>query len=95
MLQKHYVLVIIGQEVQTVNFSYEPLWRLLRHRKMKKKELMAKANVSKTTMDQMWRKKYVALSVLDRICTALDCEIQDVVKHKKFKIDEDGGCPND
>ena len=56
---------------------------------------MAKANVSKTTMDQMWRKKYVALSVLDRICTALDCEIQDVVKHKKFKIDEDGGCPND
>lgn len=50
---------------------------------MKKKELMAKANVSKTTMDQMWRKKYVALSVLDRICTALDCEIQDVIKHKK------------
>lgn len=75
-----------------MNFSYEPLWRLLRHRKMKKKELMTKANVSKTTMDQMWRKKYVALSVLDRICTALDCEIQDVVKHRKSRVnDSEGG----
>ena len=72
--------------------SYDPLWRLLKKRGMMKKELMAKASVSKSTMDNMWRKHYVALSVLDRICTALDCEIQDVVKHRKPRVnDSEGG----
>ena len=71
--------------------SYDPLWRLLRNRKMKKKELMAKANVSKSTMTHMWHKDYVALSVIDRICTALDCEIQDVVKHRKVRINDGEG----
>ena len=69
--------------------SYDPLWRLLKKRGMMKKELMAQANVSKSTMDNMWRKHYVALSVLDRICTALDCEIQDVVKHRKTAVQND------
>lgn len=68
--------------------SYDPLWRLLKKRGMMKKELMAKANVSKSTMTHMWHSDYVALSVLDRICTALDCEIHDVVKHRKARVDD-------
>ena len=61
--------------------SYDPLWRLLKRRNIMKKELMEKANVSKSTMDNMWREHYVALRVLDRICTALECKIGDIIEH--------------
>ena len=72
--------------------SYQPLWQQLRKRKMKKKDLTALSGVSKSTLIHMWHKDYVALSVIDRICTALDCEIQDVVKQRKSRVNKDGNC---
>ena len=64
-------------------FSYKPLWKLLIDKNINKKSLMQLTGISKSTMDKMYREKYVALSVIDRICESLDCEVSDVIAHKK------------
>ena len=64
-------------------FSYKPLWKLLIDKDIKRRRLIEIANISPSTLYQLSIDSYVALIVLDRICTALDCEIQDIVEHKK------------
>lgn len=63
-------------------FSYKPLWKLLIDKNMTKKKLMELTGISKSTMDKMYREEYVALSVIDRICTQLSCEVSEVIAHR-------------
>lgn len=63
--------------------SYRPLWVTLAGRDLKKKDLMALTSISSATVTKMGKNEYVALEVIDKICTALDCEISDVVAHVK------------
>lgn len=63
--------------------SYRPLWVTLASRDLKKKDLMALTSISSATVTKMGKNEYVALEVIDKICTALDCEISDVVAHVK------------
>ena len=62
-------------------FSYKPLWKLLIDREMTKKQLMQATGISKSTMDKMAQGKNVSLDVLDRICSCLNCNIENVVEH--------------
>lgn len=64
-------------------FTYKPLWKLLIDKNMTKKSLMQLTGISKSTMDKMYREEYVALSVLDRICSQLQCDISDVISRKE------------
>lgn len=57
--------------------SYDPLWITLVKKKMKKKDLYK--IVSSATVARMGRGDYVSLEVIDKICVALDCGINDVV----------------
>lgn len=68
-------------EVKGVAFDYKPLWKLLIDKEMTKKQLMEAANISKSTMDKMGRGEQVSLEILDRICTLLNCKIEDVLEH--------------
>ena len=58
--------------------SYEPLWITLVKRKMKKKDLYDIA--SSATVARMGKNEYVALEVIDKICVALGCRIEEVVE---------------
>lgn len=60
--------------------SYQPLWITLAKRSMKKKDLYAVA--SSATIARMGKGEYVALEVIDKICAALDCSIEEVVEWK-------------
>lgn len=62
-------------------FTYKPLWKLLIDKDMTKKELMQKADISKSTVDKMGRCEIVSLDIIDRICNYFDCSIEDVVEH--------------
>lgn len=64
-------------------FTYKPLWKLLIDKGMTKKSLMNLTGISKSTMDKMYREEYVALSVIDRICSQLKCDVSDVISHKE------------
>ena len=61
--------------------SYKKLFKLLIDRNMKKKELAEKAGVSIATITKMGKDGAVVSSdVLVRICTALECKMDDIVE---------------
>ena len=61
--------------------SYKKLFKLLIDREMKSKDLAEKAGISPATLAKM-KKDGVTISsdVLIKICTALDCTLDDIVE---------------
>ena len=66
-----------------MKFSYSKLWKILIDKKMMKKDLMAKATITSSTMAKMGKDRPVSMEVLGRICDALDCNIGDIVDYIK------------
>lgn len=60
--------------------SYNPLWKLLIDRKMKKKEMCALAGISPASCTKMGKGGHVTTEVLMKICMALNCRIEDVLE---------------
>ena len=60
--------------------SYKKLFKLLIDRDMKKKELAEKAGISIATITKMGKGGHVTTEVLVKICTALNCGIDDVME---------------
>ena len=60
--------------------SYKKLFKLLIDRDMKKKELVEKAGISIATITKMGKGGHVTTEVLGKICTALDCKMDDIVE---------------
>ena len=61
--------------------SYKKLFKLMIDREIKSKDLAAKAGISPTTLAKM-KKDGVTVSsdVLVKICTALDCTVDDILE---------------
>lgn len=61
--------------------SYKKLFKLLIDRDMKKKELSEKAGISISTITKMGKDGAIVSSdVLVKICTALECKMDDIVE---------------
>ena len=60
--------------------SYKKLWKILIDRDMKKKDLMALAGVSQSSITKMGRNDNVNIEVLVKICLALNCDIGDIAE---------------
>ena len=60
--------------------SYKKLWKLLIDKDIKKKDLSAMAGVSPATITKMGKNGHVTTEVLVKICTALDCQIEDIME---------------
>lgn len=60
--------------------SYNRLFKILIDRKMMKKELCEKADISPSTMSKMGRGKIVSLEVIARICLTLNCTVDDILE---------------
>ena len=60
--------------------SYKKLWKLLIDKDIKKKDLSAKAGVSPATITKMGKGGHVTTEVLVKICTALDCTVDDIME---------------
>nr|WP_300650581.1 helix-turn-helix transcriptional regulator [uncultured Anaerobutyricum sp.] len=60
--------------------SYKKLWKLLIDKDMMKKDLRAKTGVSTTTMSRLSKDENVSTEILSKICTALNCDIGDIVE---------------
>lgn len=63
--------------------SYNGLWKLLIDNGMNKGELCKKTGLSSSTMAKMTNNESVKLSVIERICKELDCNIGDIVEYVK------------
>lgn len=64
-------------------FTYNPLWKQLIDKNMTKTQLREKIKASPSTFAVMSKNEYVAMSILDKICNTLDCNINDVIEHIK------------
>ena len=63
--------------------SYNKLWKLLIDRNMKKKELGETAGISNSLIAKLGKNENVTVDVLVRICSALDCGIEDILEIDK------------
>ena len=60
--------------------SYKKLWKLLIDKDMKKKDLCAKAGISSASVTKMGKNGHVTTEILAKICTALDCQLDDIME---------------
>ena len=60
--------------------SYKRLWKLLIDKDMKKKDLCAKAGIRSASVTKMGKTGHVTTEILLKICTALDCQIEDIME---------------
>lgn len=60
--------------------SYKKLWKLLIDRDMKKGELCRQACISTASVTKMGKNGYVTTEILDKICNALDCKVEDIME---------------
>lgn len=64
-----------------MSFKYNKLWKLLIDRNMTKSDLRKAIGISSSTMAKMGKGENVSLDVIDKICTLLNCRIEDILEH--------------
>lgn len=60
--------------------SYKKLWKLLIDKDMKKQDLRTAAQLSSSTVAKLTHSENVSTAVLLKICTALQCDIADIME---------------
>lgn len=59
---------------------YNKLWHILIDRNMSKTQLIKKAGITTNAMAHMGKNEDVRVEVLAKICTALDCTMDDIIE---------------
>ncbi len=63
-----------------MSVSYKKLFKLLIDKDLKKKDLREMAGIGSSTMTKLANNENVTMEVMAKICSALDCKIDDVVE---------------
>lgn len=63
--------------------SYNNLWKLLIDRKLKRTELIDICGISSNVLAKLGKDEPVSMESLEKICVALNCNIEDVVQFIK------------
>lgn len=66
--------------------SYRKLWKTLGDQNLKKTDLIEKVGLSSSTIAKLSQNKTVTTDVLDRVCQALDCGIEDIMEIEREEI---------
>ena len=72
---RKYVRMVIQMKI-----SYKKLWKLLIDRDMLKKDLAERAQISSASLAKLKRNENVNTDILLKICTALKCDISDIME---------------
>lgn len=62
-------------------WNYSKLWKTLIDRDMNKTDLRKKCSIGTNVIAKMGRNEKVAMSVLEKICNELKCNISDIVDY--------------
>ncbi len=73
-----------------MQISYKKLWKLLIDKDMLKKDLASKAGISSTSMAKLSKNENVNTEILRKICTALECDISDIMEMTEEKKERIG-----
>lgn len=62
-------------------FSYKPLLHTMIERNITKTQLCQMLGCSKATIAKISKNEYISMEILDKICTLLNCRIDNVIEH--------------
>lgn len=65
-------------------FRYDRLWKLLGDRGILKTEFRDLVKITNQSLSRLSKNENVSLETLDRICSTLDCNIEDIMEHNKI-----------
>ena len=65
-------------------FRYDRLWKLLGDRGILKTEFRDLVKITNQSLSRLSKNENVSLETLDRICSTLDCNIEDIMEHDKI-----------
>ena len=63
-----------------MKISYKKLWKLLIDREMMRKELAEQAGISTASIAKLGKNENVNTEILLKICTALKCDVSDIME---------------
>ena len=63
-----------------MSVCYNKLWKLLIDKGMKKKDLRLATGITTTALAKLGKNEHVSTEILTKICTALDCDLCDIVE---------------
>ena len=63
-----------------MRISYNPLWKVLIDRGMNKKDLRELSGISTSSIAKLGKGENITTDVLLKICTALNCQISDILE---------------
>lgn len=63
-----------------MSVSYSKLWKLLVDKRMNKSQLRDAAGISTNAVAKLGRNETVSLETLEKVCSALNCNIEDVME---------------
>lgn len=69
-------------------FTFNPLWKLLIDKGLKREDLRIALNLSPSTMAKMTKAEsgeFVSLEVVHRICSYFNCQPNDVIEYIRNK----------
>lgn len=75
---------ILFQKVRTM-FSYNRLWKLLIDKNINKTQFRDMAGITNQSLSRLSKNQHVSMEILDRICIALNCNIEDILEHIEEK----------
>lgn len=63
--------------------SYKPFFKTLIDKDISREQIKQDLKISPATMAKLSKNENVSLSVIDKLCDYLNCEIEDIIKHEK------------
>lgn len=71
---------MLKQRGNKMKITYKKLWKLLIDRDMMKMDLLKASKISTVSMAKLGKNQNVTTDVLLKICTALYCDISDIME---------------
>lgn len=71
---------IMIREVELMGISYNKLWKMLIDKNISKTELTHLAGITTNAMAKLGRNEDVRVNTLEKLCTSLDCKLDDIVE---------------
>ena len=62
--------------------SYDRLWAYMEKHQVSQYKLVV-SGISHSSLTRLKRNQSVSIDTIDKLCSILDCKIEDIVEHKK------------
>ncbi len=70
-------------EVLSMSFDYKPFFKILIDKEVTREQIKKDLQLSPATMAKLAKGENISMSVLDKLCEYLNCEIEDIISHVK------------